>query len=92
MTLLERILDRSPRVACTACSLQFTPVLEDVPTDAGGAVRQFACPHCNFVTRVAIFSPYGVKLLEQVQEALGRRDHRLVNRLQKKLQKEVRRP
>lgn len=92
MTLLQRILGGEPKITCSECLGRHLQTLVDVPTEGGGAVRQFSCPHCGHVTKVAVFSPYGVELMDKIQEAGARRDVKLVSRLQKKLRPEVRRP
>lgn len=92
MTLIEKIIGGAPKVTCGECTYPFVPILRDVPSKDGGAVRRFECPHCGHVIDVAVFTRRGVELMNQVQEAAELQDLVLLGKLQKKLQKEVRRP
>lgn len=92
MSILQRVLAGEPRVTCSNCLESRLPRLDDVPTENGGAIRQMTCPACGYVTPVAVFTKYGLQLVDQIQEAAAKRDQKLVMRLQKKLQGEIRRP
>lgn len=55
-------------VTCDSCRASFTPVVKDRPLRGGGKERRFRCPHCRRWYVVAIFTPAGVKIAQEIQQ------------------------
>ena len=55
-------------VICERCGGRFEPQLKERPLKGGGAERRFRCPWCAAWHVVAIITPLGVKLMQQIQQ------------------------
>lgn len=55
-------------VHCDQCSQTFQIELKDRPRRGGGKERFFRCPHCRKHYTVALFTPLGVKLAQEIQQ------------------------
>lgn len=55
-------------VTCERCGGRFEPQLKERPLKGGGAERRFRCSWCNKWYTVAIITPLGVKLMQQIQQ------------------------
>lgn len=53
-------------VTCERCGSRFEPKLKQRPLKGGGAERRFRCPWCAAWYVVAVITPLGVKLLQQI--------------------------
>ncbi len=63
-------------ITCDSCHASFTPVVKDRPLRGGGKERRFRCPQCRRWYVVAVFTPAGVKIAQEIQrvEAAIRRN------------------
>lgn len=55
-------------VTCDSCRASFTPGVKDRPLRGGGKERRFRCPHCRRWYIVAVFTPAGVKIAQEIQQ------------------------
>lgn len=55
-------------IICERCGSRFEPKLKQRPLKGGGAERRFRCPWCAAWYAVAIITPLGVKLMQQIQQ------------------------
>lgn len=55
-------------VTCERCGGRFEPKLKERPLKGGGAERRFRCFWCAAWYVVAIITPLGVKLMQQIQQ------------------------
>ena len=85
-------------VTCEQCDRPFTATVLYEPTDEGGELVCFDCPHCDRRYEAATVTAHGIRLREQLQRALDtwrrhRRpgDRKYVERLRRDLAREVRR-
>ena len=53
-------------VICERCGGRFSPVLKQRPLPGGGAERRFRCPWCAAWYVVAVITPLGVRLMQQI--------------------------
>lgn len=54
------------RVTCDQCAKPFDIALKDRPLPGGGMERRFRCPHCKRWYTVAIYTPLGVRTLQEL--------------------------
>lgn len=84
---------------CDSCRALFAPVVKDRPLRGGGKERRFRCPHCGRWYVVAVFTPAGVKIAQELNllEAAIRRApadaalRKRLGELREQLRPEVRR-
>lgn len=55
-------------VTCERCGGRFEPQLKERPLKGGGVERRFRCQWCNKWYVVAVITPLGVKLMQQIQQ------------------------
>ena len=58
-------------VTCDKCNLKFDPVVKEKPVKGGGAQMFMKCPRCRKQYVIANITAEGVKIREQIKNAIG---------------------
>lgn len=72
-------------IVCERCGSRFEPTLKERPTPGGGAERRFRCPWCQAWYVVAVITPLGVKLMQQIRQIEAEMKRGAVSDLQERL-------
>lgn len=59
-------------ITCHFCQKAIAPAdltIKDRPLRGGGKERRFRCPHCKRWYTVAVFTPTGVRLANEIRQA-----------------------